>query len=484
MRASCSQISDAEAEQATGVGVAVLRTDGACRNCWHTTDLAEADTSQSRTSNISAASVYARPVVASGTRLWAGHTTRCLSILGVDVSDADPDVIKPLRDANGNVVLSSYVHPSEIRAWADAHPAESRFPLRLIASGFDRLWSANRKIKAPLGRAERYLSCAADMEQAVESAERRQLPAIISIAKSLATGLRPQCDQLAAQCLEAFQSQQTEKLRKARNNERQTRVAESSLKSLKRLVGNRIVPPSLAGRVATLNQFWMDQRALTVQASEGPHPESSRSIGPADILPTCWFRFDVVDKATGESWDLRVPSQSSEWAAEHLWRLGFMTGTPRPWTPKSDPLVRAAVSEYDAAKEDPDFAGFEFHAEGEVVRASRAVVSDPSRADELRSALDVEADPEDRHHLFQCLAMAIYRQDQCVSRSCLGVCWQWWAEMFEIRRRARLAGAASVLDVLAPAMDCAEFVLCEWLDETRDAERLATLNEVFEEFIN
>jgi hypothetical protein len=146
--------------------------------------------------------------------------------------------------------------------------------------------------------------------------------------------------------------------------------------------------------------------------------------------------------------------------------------------------VRAAVSEYNAVEQDPDFAGLDFHADGEVVRASRAVASDPKRADELRSVLDFEADPEDRHYLLQRLAMALYRQDRCVSRSCLGVCWQWWAEMFEIRRRARLSGAASVLDVLGHAMDCSEFILCEWLDEAKDVERLAALNEVFEEFIN
>jgi hypothetical protein len=55
--------------------------------------------------------------------------------------------------------------------------------------------------------------------------------------------------------------------------------------------------------------------------------------------------------------------------------------------------------------------------------------------------------------------------------------------MFEIRRRARLGGAASVLDVLAPAMDCAEFVL-EAFDEEREPDRHATLAAVFEEFLN
>ncbi len=405
------------------------------------------------------------------------------SAKGTTLSDAEPDVTKPLRDASGRVTLSSYVHPSEIRAWAEEQPAEFRFPFLLIASGFDRLWSANRILKAPLSRAERFLRCAADMDQALESAGRMQVPELIRIAQGLVTGLRPQCDQLAAQCFDVFQSQQAQKLEKARTRERKTRVAESSLKSLKRLLGGTFVPPTLTERVVAMNQFWSEQLLLNRPASAEANPFDRGRIGPSEILPARWFRFDVIDKTTGDSWDLRVPSLSADLASAHLWRLGFVTGTPRPWNPKSDPLVRAAIRDFEAFQDDPDYAELEFDAEGEVVRASREVATHPERALQLRSILEFEADPEDRHHLLQCLAHSIYGHEQQISQLCLGVCWQWWAEMFEIRRRARLGGAASVLDVLAPAMDCAEFVL-EAFDEEREPDRHATLAAVFEEFLN
>jgi hypothetical protein len=152
-----------------------------------------------------------------------------------------------------------------------------------------------------------------------------------------------------------------------------------------------------------------------------------------DVLQT-WWRIEAIDPLVGQDWVFRVPAESESIAGARLWKFGLHTGRSTRWRPLVDPLLEQSKRDWCQMENLwQNRAPCTVAPQGQVWNAVFGATLT------LASALDsveVEADPQDRHYLFQAFVdPRRYPSLDAPDSDRMWACWHWMAEWPQYVRR-------------------------------------------------